>query len=70
MNNIPEISTELSRKDIVGNILVRFSFNRMDYKVSPGIYAVNNPNQESPVFVSANYKLSFDVLGKRGVWNR
>ena len=64
MNNIPEISTELSREDIIGNILVRFSFNRMDYKVSPGIYAVNNPNQESPVFVSANYKLSFDVLRK------
>ena len=34
----------------------------MDYKVEPGIYAVNNPNADSVVLVSANYKLSFDVL--------
>jgi len=34
----------------------------MQYTVSPGLYAINTPNAESPVFVSANYKLSFDHL--------
>jgi len=35
---------------------------RMSYAISPGLYAVGNPTKESDVFVSANYKLSFDVL--------
>jgi len=34
----------------------------MHYPVAPGLYAVNAPDPESPVFVSANYKLSFDHL--------
>ena len=32
--------------------------------VDPGIYAVGEPDKTSPVFVSANYKLSFDTLRK------
>ena len=36
----------------------------MKYIVEPGIYAVGNPDGDSPVFVSANYKLSFDALRK------
>jgi len=34
----------------------------MRYTVEPGVYAVGSPTTESPVFVSANYKLSFDHL--------
>jgi hypothetical protein len=34
----------------------------MDYKVEPGIYAVGTPDGNSPVLVSANYKLTFDTL--------
>ncbi len=59
---IPRVSTELSRTDKWGTIRVRCAINRMNYKVEPGIYAVGNPNQDSLVFVSANYKLSFDIL--------
>jgi len=36
----------------------------MKYTVEPGIYAVGNPDSESIVLVSANYKLSFDALRK------
>jgi hypothetical protein len=36
----------------------------MDYTVEPGLYAVGKPHNESPVFVSANYKLTFDTLRK------
>ena len=34
----------------------------MHYTVDPGLYALGNPGPDDPVFVSANYKLSFDRL--------
>lgn len=36
----------------------------MRYSVEPGLYAIGEPNNESDVFVTANYKLSFDILRK------
>ena len=42
--------------------MARWGVGRMDYTVDPGLYALGNPNRESPVLVSANYKLSFDGL--------
>jgi acetyl-CoA decarbonylase/synthase complex subunit gamma len=56
----------------MGAIKARWALNRMDYAVSPGLYAAGNPGPESPVLVTANYKLSFDHLRKwlpgRDVW--
>jgi acetyl-CoA decarbonylase/synthase complex subunit gamma len=34
----------------------------MHYTVDPGLYALGNPGAEAPVFVTANYKMSFDGL--------
>ena len=34
----------------------------MGHRVQPGLYRLRNPTQDSPVFVSANYTLSFDIL--------
>jgi hypothetical protein len=36
----------------------------MKYTVEPGLYAVGEPDADSVVLVSANYKLSFDALRK------
>ncbi len=36
----------------------------MNYKINPGIYAVGTPDKNSPVLVTANYKLTFDALRK------
>jgi hypothetical protein len=36
----------------------------MDYTINPGLYSVGKPNGASPVLVSANYKLTFDILRK------
>ncbi|HDY86795.1 MAG TPA: acetyl-CoA synthase subunit gamma [bacterium] len=36
----------------------------MSYKITPGLYAVGSPDADSPVLVSANYKMSFDYLRK------
>jgi hypothetical protein len=34
----------------------------MNYKVDPGLYALGNPGDQSPVLVTANFKMSFDKL--------
>jgi hypothetical protein len=60
----PRIKTSLDREDMASAILVRLGVNRNDYKVSPGLYAVGNPRKDSEVLVTANYKLTFDLLRK------
>ncbi|UWG98667.1 acetyl-CoA synthase subunit gamma [Dehalobacter sp. DCM] len=59
---VPKVSTVLSRKDIIGAWKARWGINRMTYRINPGIYAIGDPDDASPIFVSANYKMSFDVL--------
>jgi hypothetical protein len=36
----------------------------MDYIVAPGLYTIGNPTQESPVLVTANYRLTCNHLRK------
>ena len=62
--SIPKVSSELNWTDTWGAIKVRWGFGRDRYIVNPGLYKVGNPTNESDVFVSANYKLSFDALRK------
>ncbi len=59
---LPQVSAELTRQDYWGTIRARLSAFRMDYKIDPGLYALDHPDNHSPVFVSANYKMSFDYL--------
>lgn len=61
---IPKISTETDTKDFLGAVMVRWGINRENYRVEPGLYAVGTPGKESDVFVTGNYKLSFDNLRK------
>ncbi len=56
------IKSGWTRADYVGMIRSRIGAFRMQYSVEPGLYAVGEPTRESDVFVSANYKLSFDIL--------
>jgi len=56
------VSARLSVRDVLGGWKVRWAIGRNRYRVEPGVYAVGSPNAESPVFVSANYKLSFDAV--------
>jgi hypothetical protein len=34
----------------------------MHYRIDPGLYGIGQPDSDSPVFVTANYKMSFDAL--------
>jgi hypothetical protein len=56
------VRSDWTVKDHLGAIGVRLNLRRMQYRVEPGLYALGAPGSESPVFVSANYKLSFDYL--------
>jgi hypothetical protein len=62
--DISQISNRWQLSDYIGTTLVRIGINRNNYKVEPGLYASGSPGQYSEVFVTANYKLSFDILRK------
>jgi hypothetical protein len=56
------VTTTLRPADRLGAWKVRWGIGRMRYTVEPGLYAAGSPTADSPVLVSANYKLSFDRL--------
>jgi len=72
VGKVPVVKTRLGLNDILGTALTRTGIGRNDYKVAPGLYAIGSPDQDAPVIVTANYKLSFDhvrrELGSRSVW--
>ena len=59
--SIPIVSTELNSDDLFGAVKVRLGIKREKFRVDPGLYAFGKPDQSSDVFVTANYKLSFDT---------
>ena len=64
-NLIPAIMTTTSTLTLAArldHLLARWGVNRMGHVVKPGLYQLGNPTPDSPVFVSANYTLSFDSL--------
>jgi acetyl-CoA decarbonylase/synthase complex subunit gamma len=69
---LPRVTSTLLWQDNWGSIKARWGVGRMDYKVDPGLYALGAPDNNSPVFVSANYKMSFDrlrhALARRSGW--
>jgi hypothetical protein len=52
----------LTSHDRWDHFLARVGVRRGEHRVEPGLYALGNPSPDSPVFVSANYTLSFDAL--------
>jgi len=64
-NLIPAIMTTTSTLTFAArldHLLARWGVNRMGHVVKPGLYQLGNPTPDSPVFISANYTLSFDSL--------
>ncbi len=59
---VPKISSNLRWSDHWGTIKARWGVGRMRYTVDPGLYALGEPDEQSPVLVTANYKMSFDRL--------
>ena len=72
VGKVASISTHMVLKDKLGGCRVRWGIRRMHYTVPAGLYAVGEPDSDSPVLVTANYKLSFDLLRRelsgRNLW--
>jgi len=60
----PAVSSSWLTGDYLGALRVRFSIGRNSYRVKPGLYRLGQPGKDSEVLVTANYKLSFDLLRK------
>ncbi|MCM2356814.1 MAG: mercury methylation corrinoid protein HgcA [Geobacteraceae bacterium] len=68
----PVVSAELCFGDRLGSWKARWGIGRMSYLVAPGLYAIGAPSPDAPVLVTANYKMSYDLvrreLSGRDVW--
>ena len=61
-HSIFQTSDLLTFTDHWDHFLARVGYRRNYHRVKPGLYALGAPNSGSPVFVTANYTLSFDAL--------
>ncbi len=72
VGKVPRLSTHMGFRDKLGGCRVRWGVGRMHYTVPAGLYAIGEPGPESAVLVTANYKLSFDLLRRelsgRNLW--
>lgn len=59
--DIPALPPVNKRGDMLCRLSDRF---RMHYTVAPGLYSIGNPDELSPVLVTANYRLTCDHLQK------
>jgi len=59
---VPQVLSSLVWADRFGAFKARWGIGRMHYTIEPGLYALGSPDEQSPVFVTANYKMSFDKL--------
>ncbi|MEN6391902.1 MAG: mercury methylation corrinoid protein HgcA [Syntrophomonas sp.] len=62
MDSVIQTSSDLSQADYLGAWKARWGVKRMEYKTSPGLYRLGEAGPDSPVLVTANYKMSFDYL--------
>ena len=59
---MPRVESKLNFRDRSGTYKARWAIGRMRYRVDPGLYALGAPDADSPVMISANFKMSFDLL--------
>ncbi len=64
VGEVPIVRTRLELRDRLQNFLVRLGINRERYAVPPGLYGIGDPDADSPVLVTSNYKLTLDALRK------
>ena len=60
--HITPTTSVLNGKNTWDHIQARWGIRRGHHRVTPGLYALGRPQPSSPVFVTANYTLSFDAL--------
>ncbi len=69
---VPRIASELGISDHLGACKARWGLGRMSFIVPPGLYAIGHPSATDPVLITANYKMSYDLvrrsLSRRNIW--
>ena len=59
---VPRVHSRIGSRDLLGRWRVRWGIGRDRYRVAPGLYALGAPDGSAPVLVTANYKMTFDVV--------
>lgn len=62
VSEILNTTSKITFANRLDHFLARWGVNRMGHIIKPGLYRLGNPTPDSPVFVSANYTLSFDAV--------
>jgi hypothetical protein len=69
---IPQLSTATGWRDTLGRWQMRWGLGRDRYRVAPGLYAIGRPDEQAQVLVTANYKMTIDLLRRqltgRSLW--
>jgi len=60
--SIRSTTSTITLADRWDHFLARWAVDRSGHRVEPGLYSLGSPTADSPVFVTANYTLSFDAL--------
>lgn len=60
--HVPVVRARLNLRDRLSTIAARSGITRNNYKVAPGLYAIGEPDGNSEILVTANFKLTFDTL--------
>lgn len=59
---VPQVSSILTRRDTLARWALRWDVGRNRAAVEPGLYRVGEPGPDSPVFATANYRMTFDLV--------
>ena len=62
LTEIAHTTSTLTVSDKLIHVLARLGLKRNGWRIRPGLYKLGDPGTDSPVFVSANYRVSFDAL--------
>ncbi len=60
--SIKSTSSDITLTNRLDHLTARLGVRREQHLIEHGLYVLGKPTKESPVFVSANYTLSFDAL--------
>jgi hypothetical protein len=63
---VPRVHSRIGSRDLLGRWKVRWGIGRDRYRVAPGLYALGAPDDNAPVLVTANFKLTFDLVRRDG----
>lgn len=60
--DIVRLDSRLGLRDKLGRLAVLWGIGRQNYRVTPGLYRLGNPDSQSPVLVTCNYKFTVDTV--------